>query len=101
VWRYQAFGGVVLLLLVPLLLLRWKRFSAGSPALDNSAVADLRDDSWILASGHPPPHVLGAVLSVLLHRGWDLLNLGAGRGLPSPTPDFHRCKLRQHGDSAA
>jgi len=49
-WRgsYQVFGGVVLLLLVPLLLLPWKRFSAGSPALGKAAAADLLDDSWTL-----------------------------------------------------
>jgi len=49
-WRgaYQIFGEVVWLLLVPLLLLPWKRFSAGSPALGRAAAADLLDDSWTL-----------------------------------------------------
>ena len=47
---------MVLLLLVPLLLLPWKRFAAGSPALGKAAVADLPDDSWTLrrAICHPP-----------------------------------------------
>ena len=49
-WRgaYEVFGGMVLLLLVPLLLLPWKRFSAGSPALGKAAVTDVRDDGWTL-----------------------------------------------------
>lgn len=49
-WRgaYQVFGGVVLLLLVPPLLLPRKRLSAGSPALGKAATADLLDDGWTL-----------------------------------------------------
>jgi MFS family permease len=48
-WRgaYQVFGGVILLLLLPLLLLPWKRFSEGS-TLATAAAADPRDDGWTL-----------------------------------------------------
>ena len=49
-WRgaYQIFGGMVLLLLVPLLLLPWKRFAAGSPAFAKEAAAEPRADGWTL-----------------------------------------------------
>src|SRR5262249_10888902 len=30
-----------------------------------------------LVAGDPPPRVLGAVRDILLHRDWDVLNLGA------------------------
>ena len=44
-WRgaYQVFAGAVLLLLVPLLLLPWQRFSAGAPALGKARAADRLD----------------------------------------------------------
>src|ERR1700678_3688413 len=49
-WRgaYQVFGGVTLLLLLPLLLLPWRLFSTGSPHLAKSAAADLADEGWTL-----------------------------------------------------
>lgn len=51
-WRgaYQILGGAALILLVPLLLLPWKRFAAGSVTLARSAAADVSDDSWTLFS---------------------------------------------------
>jgi MFS family permease len=80
-WRgaYQVFGEAVLLLLVPLLLLPWKRFTAGSPALGKAAAADLLDDSWTLrrAIRH---HTFWGLFSTFFFT-WDVLNLGAGRGL--------------------
>ena len=50
-WRgaYQVLGGAVLLLLVPLLLLPWKRFSAGSPTLGKAGATALLDDGWTLS----------------------------------------------------
>ena len=51
-WRgaYQIFGTIALLLLVPLLVLPWRRFSDGSPRLVKSATADLADEGWTLLS---------------------------------------------------
>jgi MFS family permease len=51
-WRgaYQIFGGIVLLLLVPLLVLPWRVFSGGSPQLVRSATADIADEGWTLLS---------------------------------------------------
>ena len=51
-WRgtYQIFGGIVLVLLVPLLLLPWRMFAGGSPHLVKSAAADIADQGWTLQS---------------------------------------------------
>jgi MFS family permease len=51
-WRdaYQLFGAVVLCLLLPLLILPWRRFSTGSPHLARSAAADFVDEGWTLLS---------------------------------------------------
>lgn len=50
-WRetYQIFGTSALILLVPLLLLPWRLFSAGSPHMAPHAAADLLDEGWTLA----------------------------------------------------
>jgi MFS family permease len=51
-WRgaYQCFGAVVLLLLLPLLVLPWRRFGAGSAHLAKTAPHDLVDEGWTLVS---------------------------------------------------
>ncbi len=51
-WRgtYQIFGGIVLVLLVPLLVLPWRVFAGGSPHLVKSATADIADEGWTLLS---------------------------------------------------
>ena len=51
-WRgaYQIFGCTALLLVLPLLLLPWRRFSTGSPNLTRSAAADFVDEGWTLLS---------------------------------------------------
>ena len=51
-WRgaYQIFGGIVLLLLVPLLVLPWRLFAGGSPHLVKSTAADIADEGWTLLS---------------------------------------------------
>ncbi len=51
-WRnaYQIFGGVVLFLLLPLLLLPWRLFSTGSPQVAKHAAAELLDEGWTLLS---------------------------------------------------
>jgi MFS family permease len=49
-WRetYQIFGIASLSLLLPILLLPWRLFSAGSPHLARSAVANFVDEGWTL-----------------------------------------------------
>src|SRR6266481_3736946 len=49
-WRgaYQLFGAIALILLVPLLLLPWRRFSTGSPHVVKRAEEDVIDDGWTL-----------------------------------------------------
>jgi MFS family permease len=51
-WRdtYQLFGAIVLCLLLPLLILPWRRFSTGSPHLARNAAADFVDEGWTLLS---------------------------------------------------
>jgi len=51
-WRasYQWFGIVVLCLLVPLLLLPWRLFAAGSPNVVRKARVDVEDSGWTLGS---------------------------------------------------
>jgi MFS family permease len=49
-WRdtYRLFGATALMLLVPLLLLPWRLFSAGSPQVVRHASADIMDEGWTL-----------------------------------------------------
>ncbi len=47
---YEVFGGTTLCLLLPLLLLPWKLFSAGSPTLNKTVAEDLIDEGWTLLS---------------------------------------------------
>ncbi|HEV7409771.1 MAG TPA: MFS transporter [Bradyrhizobium sp.] len=51
-WRgaYRIFGCAALLVLLPLLLLPWRRFSTGSTHLAKSAAADFIDEGWTLLS---------------------------------------------------
>src|SRR4051794_24998239 len=51
-WRgaYRVFGGAALLLLLPLLLLPWRRFSVGSPNVLSNAAANFADEGWTLLS---------------------------------------------------
>ncbi len=51
-WRgaYQIFGATALILLVPLLLLPWKLFASGSPALKKTVAAEMIDEGWTLVS---------------------------------------------------
>ena len=51
-WRttYRIYGCTALLLVLPLLLLPWRRFSTGSPNLASSAAADFVDEGWTLLS---------------------------------------------------
>ncbi len=49
-WRgaYRMFGAAALLLLLPLLLLPWRRFSLGSPHVVRNTATDLVDEGWTL-----------------------------------------------------
>ncbi|MCR6735041.1 MAG: MFS transporter [Afipia sp.] len=49
-WRsaYQIFGIGALVVLIPFLMLPWKRLSAGSVTVTKSAAADLIDEGWTL-----------------------------------------------------
>jgi MFS family permease len=49
-WRgaYEVFGGGALLLLLPLLILPWRLFAAGSPQHSRGATADAADQGWTL-----------------------------------------------------
>jgi predicted MFS family arabinose efflux permease len=47
---YQIFGTAMLVLLVPLLLLPWKRFAAGSAKVTRTAAADLPGEDWTVAA---------------------------------------------------
>ena len=51
-WRttYRMFGCTALLLVLPLLLLPWRRFSLGSPNLARSAAAGFVDEGWTLSA---------------------------------------------------
>jgi MFS family permease len=49
-WRgaYQCFGSMVLLLLLPLMVLPWRRFATGSEHLARTEAHDLVDEGWTL-----------------------------------------------------
>jgi MFS family permease len=51
-WRqaYQIFGGIALVLLLPLLILPWRLFSSGSPHVVRRAAAEFTDEGWTLLS---------------------------------------------------
>jgi MFS family permease len=51
-WRgaYLIFGGTMIALLIPLLLLPWRLFAAGAPNVTRAATADLAEDGWTLLS---------------------------------------------------
>jgi len=51
-WRgaYQFFGGLALIVLVPLLLLPWRLFAGGSPHVAKKSADSLEGEGWTLAS---------------------------------------------------
>jgi MFS family permease len=51
-WRgaYRIFGCAALVVLLPLLLLPWRRFATGSSSVAKSAAADFVDEGWTLLS---------------------------------------------------
>ena len=82
-WRgaYQIFGGTVLVLLVPLLVLPWRVLSGGSPQLAKSATADIVDRRLDGTERDAPSCLLGLVLDLLLHRDRDVCHRATGRRL--------------------
>lgn len=77
-WRgaYQIFGGAALILLVPLLLLPWKLFSAGSVTLAKSAASDLIDDGWTLLSAMRH-HAFWALFSTFFFTAVGMFSISA------------------------
>lgn len=77
-WRgaYRIFGAAALLLLLPLLLLPWRRFSGGSPHVVRSTAADLMDDGWTLfaAMRH---HAFWALFSTFFFTAIGMYSLAA------------------------
>lgn len=77
-WRsaYQIFGGAALILLVPLLLLPWKLFSAGSVTLARSAAADIMDEGWTLFSAMRH-HAFWALFSTFFFTAVGMFSISA------------------------
>ncbi|MCF2522779.1 MFS transporter [Bradyrhizobium sp. G127] len=77
-WRgaYQIFCGIALILLVPLLILPWKRFSAGSVTLAKSAAADVIDEGWTLLSAMRH-HAFWALFSTFFFTAVGMFSISA------------------------
>jgi MFS family permease len=77
-WRgaYQIFCGIALVLLVPLLMLPWKRFSAGSVTLAKSAAADVIDEGWTLLSAMRH-HAFWALFSTFFFTAVGMFSISA------------------------
>jgi MFS family permease len=78
-WRgaYQVFGGTALILLLPLLLLPWKLFSAGSATLaKTTAATDLIDEGWTLLSAMRH-HAFWALFSTFFFTAIGMFSLSA------------------------
>ena len=78
-WRgaYQVFGGTALILLLPLLLLPWKLFSAGAATLaKTTAATDLIDEGWTLLSAMRH-HAFWALFSTFFFTAIGMFSLSA------------------------
>jgi MFS family permease len=77
-WRitYRIFGCTALLLVLPLLLLPWRRFSTGSPTLARSAAADFVDEGWTLWSAMQH-HAFWALFSTFFFTAIGMYSLAA------------------------
>lgn len=77
-WRttYRIFGCAALLLVLPLLLLPWRRFSSGSPNLAKSAAADFVDEGWTLLSAMRH-HAFWALFSTFFFTAVGMYSLAA------------------------
>jgi MFS family permease len=77
-WRgaYRIFGATALLLLLPLLLLPWRRFSIGSPHVVRNTAADLLDDGWTLL-GAMRHHAFWALFATFFFTAIGMYSLAA------------------------
>ena len=77
-WRttYRIFGLTALVLLLPLLLLPWRRFSSGSPTLARSAAANMVDEGWTLFSAMRH-HAFWALFSTFFFTAIGMYSLAA------------------------
>ena len=77
-WRgaYQIFGCTALVLMLPLLLLPWRRFSTGSPTVAKSAAADFVDEGWTLLSAMRH-HAFWALFSTFFFTAIGMYSLAA------------------------
>jgi MFS family permease len=77
-WRgaYRIFGATALLLLLPLLLLPWRRFSSGSPHVIRNTAADLMDDGWTLLAAMRH-HAFWALFSTFFFTAIGMYSLAA------------------------
>ena len=77
-WRgaYRIFGCTALVLMVPLLLLPWRRFSTGSPSVAKSAAADFVDEGWTLLSAMRH-HAFWALFSTFFFTAVGMYSLAA------------------------
>ena len=88
-WRdaYQWFGIVALCMLAPLLLLPWRTVRHRFAACGAEGRHRFRRQWLDAAERDAPPHLLGAVLDVLLHGRRDVRHHGADRRLSD------RCRI--------
>ena len=77
-WRgaYRIFGCTTLLVLLPLLLLPWRRFSTGSAHLARSAAANFVDEGWTLLSAMRH-HAFWALFSTFFFTAVGMYSLAA------------------------
>jgi MFS family permease len=77
-WRgaYQIFGCTALVVLLPLLLLPWRRFSGGSPHVIRNSASDPADDGWTLASAMRH-HAFWALFSTFFFTAIGMYSLAA------------------------
>jgi MFS family permease len=77
-WRgaYRIFGATALLLLLPLLLLPWRRFSIGSPHVVRNTTTDLLDDGWTLF-GAVRHHAFWALFATFFFTAIGMYSLAA------------------------
>jgi MFS family permease len=77
-WRgaYRIFGCTALLVMLPLLLLPWRRFSTGSPHLASSTAANFVDEGWTLLSAMRD-HAFWALFSTFFFTSIGMYSLAA------------------------
>lgn len=77
-WRgaYRGFALLTLALLLPLLLLPWRRWSAGAPHLERSAAADPVEDHWTLA-GAIRHHAFWALFATFFFTAVGMFSISA------------------------